>query len=1109
LSSSRDAPDLNIEFEMPKPGFNVFTSNRLEILVEQLGQELRVSLPSPLEEDLIIVQSQGMARWVSMELAGINRICANCFFPFPNAFLNYLCQSLLPGISESPIFDSNALTFRIMTILPGCLHRPVYGTLRSYLSDDQEGVKLFQLSSKIADLFDQYLVFRPGMILGWEKGEKPDDFNQHWQADLWMAINTPAESMHRARLREMLLERLSTHDADVPSLPKRVSAFGISHLPLFHLQILAAVSKHVQVNLFLMNPCREYWEEIVTNRDIRRIRKHYVARDIKPQDLHLDKGNRILSTMGALGKDFISMVGELDCEQIEMFELPHRQTMLSTIQSDILDLVEPAVPFYQEIGNGDDSTAGRHKTSQPFAGDSSIVMHACHSPMREIEVLYDSILAMLEEDPALMPRDLLVMIPDIETYAPFIHAVFDTVAEERMRIPFSVADRSMIKESRVIEGFMAILDLTESRMEAGRVLYLLEYPAIREKFGLTEADLSRLEGWVKDVNIRWGRDAVSRSRLGLPAVNENTWGAGIQRLLLGLAMTGNDQNLFSGILPYDNMEGEDSLLLGRFLDYLTCMFQTCTILEKPKTIRQWAAAFITTLNQMFSCGDPFERDLQILRKTIGQMVENAQVSEFENRLDIEVLRTCLRNSLGGNIFGSGFISGGVTFCAMLPMRSIPFKVICLVGLSTNEFPRDFRKMSFDLMAGRPMKGDRSRRDDDKYLFLEALISARETLYISYIGQSVQDNTRIVPSVLVSELIDYIHDRFGVDPDVLVKHHPLQAFSPVYFQEESPFFSYSQENFAAATQQKASEPHQRFVAGSLGPPLDEWRQLDVEALCLFFKNPARFLMQKCLGIVFEELAVLPDDRENFRLEGLDRYLMEQELFRYQAQGIDLDDLKPAIDARGILPHAEIGSYEFNRMSRDVKRYGEFIASYIRERAPEAQAFELVVGDFTLTGSLPGIYEDDCLYFRYARWNPRDMIRMWIYHLVRCCLEDELPGKSWYIARDAAFEFTPVMGSHVILESLLAIFWEGLAEPIHFFPASSYAYAEQVIQYSRNREAALKSAGKKWIDEHSWSESADPYVAYCFAGLNPLDNRFETLSESVFGPIIEHSQELGGP
>ena len=297
---------------MPSPGFNVFTSNRLEILVKQLALELRAPLSSPLDEDLIVVQSQGMARWVSMELARINRICANCFFPFPNAFLNHLCQKLLPGVSESSLFHANALAFRIMTILPGCLDKPVYGALRAYLSDDQAGVKLFQLSSKIADLFDQYLVFRPQMILGWEQGETPEDSSQHWQADLWLTVNTPVEVIHRAHQREMLLQKLSSDETSVSFMPKRVSAFGISHLPLFHLQIMAALAKHIQVNLFLMNPCQEYWEEIVTNRDIRRIREHYVARSIEPQDLHLDKGNRILSSMGALGKDFISIISELD-----------------------------------------------------------------------------------------------------------------------------------------------------------------------------------------------------------------------------------------------------------------------------------------------------------------------------------------------------------------------------------------------------------------------------------------------------------------------------------------------------------------------------------------------------------------------------------------------------------------------------------------------------------------------------------------------------------------------------------------------------------------------------------------------------------------------------
>jgi exodeoxyribonuclease V gamma subunit len=1099
---------MRIPLRMPNPGFNVFTSNRLEKLVDQLALEMRTPLSTPLEGDLVIVQSQGMARWVAMELARINGICANCHFPFPNAFLNHLCETLLAGVSESPLFDTGALAFKIMSILPGCLSKPVYSTLKSYLSDDLEGVKLFQLSNKIADLFDQYLVFRPEMILGWERGDKPADPNQHWQADLWKAINTTLESTHRARLREMLLVRLSTDNPQTLPLPKRVSAFGISHLPLFHLQIMTALSRHTQVNLFLMNPCREYWEEIVTTKDIRRIREHYTDRDIESQDLHLDRGNRILSTMGTLGRDFISLISELDCRQIEMFEPPHTPTMLSIIQTDILTLVEPTTPL--DPGNEHaDTTKDGQKNAHLSPGDTSIVLHACHSPMREIEVLYDSLLDMLEQDPDLMPRDILVMIPDIETYAPFIYAVFDTVAEKRMRIPFGVADRTIIKESRVIEGFMAILGLAHSRMEAGSVLSLLEYPVIREKFGLSQGDVFHIEGWVKDVNIRWGKNAHHRSRLGLPAVNENTWEAGLHRLLLGLAMTVSDQNLFTGILPYDNMEGEESLVLGRFLDFLNGLFHLCDTLEQPKTIVQWSHVFVTVLEQMFSHQDPFERDLQILRQTIEQMVQNARISDFESKLGLEVVKTCLGNSLKAKTIGSGFIAGGVTFCAMLPMRSIPFKVICLVGMSTDAFPRDFRKLSFDLMAGHPMKGDRSRRDDDKYLFLEALISAREKIYISYIGQSVQDNTRIVPSVLVSELVDYIYDRFGHDPESLVKHHPLQAFSQDYFEEKTPFFSFSQENYAAAKHQGEDVSRQGFAVGSLGKPKGDWQPLDVTSLCRFFKHPTRFLLQKRLGIYFEELTILPDDREHFRLEQLDRYLVEQELVGHQMQGRDLDELKPAFDARGVLPHGEIGSYEFNRMFAEIKRYGDFLSVFMRGQIPETQNFELNLGDVTLTGSIPGIYGDHCLYFRYARSNPGDMIRLWIYHLVRCCLTGKPTGKSWYLCRDRAFEISLVADSHTILKSLLEIFWEGLAEAIHFFPVSSYTYAQQMIQYSRNREAALKAAQDKWVNERSWSESADPYTARCFAGLNPLDTHFEALAMDVFNPVMAHFHEIEGP
>jgi exodeoxyribonuclease V gamma subunit len=183
-------------------------------------------------------------------------------------------------------------------------------------------------------------------------------------------------------------------------------------------------------------------------------------------------------------------------------------------------------------------------------------------------------------------------------------------------------------------------------------------------------------------------------------------------------------------------------------------------------------------------------------------------------VEIEVVKSCLENLLEHVNFGHGFISSGVTFCAMLPMRSIPFKVVCLVGMNMDAFPRESKILGFDLMAKNPRIGDRSRRNDDKYLFLEALISARNKLYISYVGQSIRDNTRISPSVLVSELIDYIKEGFGLSEDEIVTFHRLQAFSSEYFNTDSKLFSYSNENFAASFSRRfQSGPSGKIFTGS--------------------------------------------------------------------------------------------------------------------------------------------------------------------------------------------------------------------------------------------------------------------------------------------------------
>ena len=1085
---------------------NIYTSNHMEILARQLARIVRAPLPSPLVPEIIVVQSRGMERWVCMEIAAHNGMCANCSFPFPNLFLQEIVKKINPDLPEDSPFDPVAMTFRIMNVLESSVDLPGYERLKHYLAHDKNGMKRFQISRKIADLFDQYLVFRPEMIFKWENGKE-----DHWQAQLWREISCGKENLHRARMRKALFEKIRTHPHEIKNFPHRISIFGISYLPPFHLETFIEISRISQVNLFLMNPCREYWAEIVSPKQVKEIQKKYTTSTGTVEELYLEEGNRLLASLGTLGRNFFSQISGMDCQMFEHFRDPDERTMLSKIQWDILNLKDRGVSILDsapELNSGNISSPLRNKVSVQPDIDTSIQIHSCHSPMREIEVLHDNLLAMFEEDPDLVPKDIVVMAPDIESYAPFVQAVFDTHTDEALRIPFTIADRGLRKESRVIEGFLSILDLKGSRLGTTRVMALLESEGIKERFGLTESDIEIAERWIKETHVRWGTDADFRRKLGLPGFSENTWEAGIQRLLLGYAMPGLDRNLFSGILPYDPIEGGDVKILGKFLDFLDRVF-TCTgSLDSPRTLSEWHVKFIGILEDFFTSDEDSEPEMQVLRRTLDTLSRTEEVSGFGGPVELEVVKCFMESLLESVNFGTGFISRGVTFCAMLPMRSIPFKVVCLVGMNMDAFPRESKTVSFDLMAKNPRIGDRSRRNDDKYLFLEAIISARNKFYISYVGQSIRDNTRIAPSVLLSELKDYIEEGFGLSEDQMVTLHRLQAFSPEYFKPGGKLFSYSKENFAAACSRYERKDIPAFISSKLPDPAREWKHLDIKDLGAFFSNPAKFLLEKRLDIYLPETGDVLDERENFSLGSLEKYVVDQELVLHRLSGSDLKDFFSVKKASGQLPHGNVGEVVYNELSLDAEAFVRKIEGQLTGSRLEDQNVDLNVAGFTLCGRLTDIYEPGLIQILYVKAKPKYLLKTWVNHVILCKLiEVKSSVKSLLLCKDAAWEFSPVSNSTDILNDLLKLFWKGMSAPLHFFPESSFEYARRVLLKHQTKPAALNAAKNKWIgNDFVWGESEDPYFERCFGKTDSLDDEFEKIAEEVFAPLLDHCREI---
>jgi exodeoxyribonuclease V gamma subunit len=1076
-------------------GLRIFTSNRLEILADKLAEVLTKPLRAVLEPELVVVQSKGMERWISMELARRHGICANVRFPFPNTFLEEIFGKFIQPFPDRSPFEPHVLSWRMLGFLPALLENPSFAVLRNYLGDPPDALKLIQLAERIADTFDQYLLFRPEMILGWQQGE-----DTHWQAELWRKVSRGREHLHRAAHGRVLLEALQRSDLEIRHFPERVSVFGISVVPRFHLEVLAALARITQVNLFLMNPCREYWGDILARREARRVTAETGS---AVDQLHVETGNSLLASLGALGREFFDLLTEYPGEEGATFVEPGEETLLTALQSDILNLRDRGA-----AGGGKRAVA---------ASDASIQIHSCHSPMREVEVLHDRLCELFERNPELVPGEVLVMTPDIGSYAPFIQAVFAAPAEASRKIPFTIADRSVREEGDIVIAFLAILDLWGSRFTAAAVLALLEARAVRRRAGLSEEDVELIRKWVKETGIRWGIDEGQRRELALPARRENTWRAGLDRLLLGYALPGGEERLFGGLLPYDDIEGGESLVLGRFLEFVEELFARVKRLGEPRPLADWALALRGILDRFFETDEESEREIQMIRRKVRELATLQELAELTTPLEIRVIRHHLGHHLEREGFGLGFMTGAVTFCALLPMRSIPFKVIWLMGMNGDAYPRSSRPLGFDLMAQHPRKGDRSRRSDDRYLFLETLLSARQQLVISYVGQSVQDNSPLPPAVVVSELQDYLEQGFAFPGGEILEHvlihHRLQGFSPEYFKGDRRLFSYSGEYFETAERlvapRRAPAP---FISRRLSEASAEWRTVDLNDLARFFANPAKFLLTRRLGIRLEEEDQVLPESEPFALSNLERYQLEERLLTQRLAGHDLRDYLTLERATGRLPHGRVAECIYGSLRVGVERFVTRTQSYLEGGRGEPFPVDLAVGEFRVKGRINGLYGDRLVHLRYGRVRAQDHLRLWISHLAREL--SEYPGISMLVSLRsegethwAAWELGPIKEGEELLAALLGRYWEGLQGPLHFFPRSSWTYARHVLQKGRPEEEALDRASNIYVgDDYRRGEAKDPYYHLCFRDTDPLDDEFRRLALDLFGPLLSHEKEL---
>lgn len=1155
------------------PGFMVVHGNRPETLRTILAEWMKSSALHPLENEVVLVQSNGVAQWLKLQLAqdsvrGGMGIAAALQTQLPSQFTWSAYRMLLGafGVPEQSAFDKSRLVWRLMRVLPTLLAQPEFEPLRRFLETKVDAQpderKLYQLSARVADLFDQYQVYRADWLGAWaggrdtvrsRDGDQPLEAAFLWQPSLWRALRrdagAEAAARSRAEVHQRFLAAAQAPDCARPTaLPRRITVFGVSSMPQQTLETLAALARWCQVLLYVHNPCQHDWSQIVPDHELLRAQRRRQRPKRLPGEGELAAPSHpLLAAWGRQGRDFIRLLDQHDereayaqrfaaiRQQVDSFEPncspDEAGSLLCRLQDDILELRSPSET--RATGPG----IARE--------DSSLSFHVAHGPQREVEILHDQLLAAFAADPQLTPRHVMVMVPDVGLYTPHVQAVFGQLDSTDARfIPFGIADRGQRQHDPMIAGLEQLLVLPQGRLTASDVLDLLDVPALRRRLDIAEADLPLLHRWLAKANVRWGLHGEQRQGLGLPPeLEQNSWAFGLRRMFLGYAVGSGEP--WEDVAPMDEVGGLDAALLGpvaRLLDLLDHHWRALSLSGTPA---QWGVRLNALLDDFFLVADGSQEGLTLLRLqgALQEWQDECAEAGFDQPLALSVVREHWLERIERPSLNQPFFSGGVTFASLMPMRAIPFRWIALLGMNDGDYPRSRIPMDFDLMARDYRPGDRSRREDDRYLFLEALLSARGHLHVSWVGRSIRDNDERPASVLVAQLRDHVAACWRLEGDqrpqveagaallqALTIEHRLQPFHEAYFDGKHPgMASYARE---WRIPQTARATTGATVTALVSQTRDE--PLELRQLIAFARAPVKFFFNERLRIHFLQDDPVADNQEPFALDKLENWQLQHELIQVQKTAIDAGADRAAalhagiaaMVARGNLPFARLADAVkgklaepmeklFSDYQRALAQWSQPLPDELLDHAPAGASACLRVQDWLgdLRGNSAGgrcrLVIDSTGLVKKNQYRNDKLIGHWVTHLAGHLAGQ--PLTSVIVSKAGTVTLSPldIQTACDHWGELVRLFAEGLNRPLPIAMTTACTWlAKGGGVAGTNGSEALKAA-RKCYEHHdpqfgSFAEcNGDIYLMRAFPTFDALcaGGEFMVLAEQLLRPLVD--------
>ncbi|MBP6309713.1 MAG: exodeoxyribonuclease V subunit gamma [Arenimonas sp.] len=1069
-------------------GFHLHHSNQLERLARTLGENLVASeIGNVLSPDVVLIPQPSMRRWLQKSLAEQFGIAANIEFLPPGSFINQQLEAWLP--KQLPLLSPELLRWRLFALLQdeSLMLQAVFLPIAGFLHSGDSQLRAWQLAGELSEAFEKYQAWRKHWLINWHHQQHPFD----WQAQLFFLASQG--HCFRAQAFQNYFKAIDHETVQKPTaLPERLFIFACQSVSPDVLRVLRSLARWSQVHFYLHNPCLAYWGDVQ-----------------KPQNaeqlIALQGDNALLNQCGRAGRDFVANLlseqspfdieDHADYQEFDTAPNMPALSLLQQLQSDILQRQSASIQF------------------PAFSTDwldDSVQIHSCHTPLREVQVLRTQLLALFEKHPELMPSDVVVMAPQLEAYAPYFEAIFNQQQGPYAALPFAISDQNLFAESKLAQLFFRLLALAKGRFTSNEGFELLSHSYIASYFGLQKSDLNRIHFWLEQAEVRWGINGAHRKHIDGVAQSAFTWQHGLQRLLLGYV--GSQTDCIDDLAPILAPIGQDQVLLDALFEFNAFIEHVHMQLNQNMSALQWQT-LLQEILQKFTASQVLEdSELETQRRLnlkISQLPKLNNNAGQSNLIGIAMISDYL-NDEGEQRLSQAWLSGRITVCKMVPMRLIPFKVICLLGMNENDFPRQEQSAAINLLLSKQQPkiiGDRNNREDDRFLFLQLLSACQQHFYLSYIGRSAKDDAELSPSILIKELLDSLSGYFPNSQQVckqFIMQQPLQVFEAHYQTDARMSLLHKPQQAQAVANLALFAPVFSQASEQATKPIT----IAIEQLKSFWQRPIQQLAGN-QGLRLNKHELRLEENEPYgQFMGLSAYHLEQHILENGLNSKPKSDnaLITHLQAQGLLSPGRLG---FNTFHAHADRLKSTIATLSAQRIePKIWPIDLNLPSARIQGELTQNFSAGLIHIRgHKDMGAKQHIRSGFEALL--VVASELPvecldyAKNKLVLRDKLLSPQQAQQS---LENIAALYLEGQSKILCFDPEPSFAF-----YMARNENPDLQVV--PWLQEMqakeneefmpSFDQSLD-FLTYGQGFLTEIalknPEQFETLALQIFKPLM---------